>query len=132
MTLVPLLDASAVIQLHAFSAMAALALGVVQLVAPKGTLPHRTVGWAWAALMLIVAVSSFWIHEMRWIGPFGPIHLLSLYVLWALPTGVLSAHRHVVPRHAATMRGLFFGGLVLAGFFTLWPGRIMYQVVFGP
>ncbi|MDF2809301.1 MAG: hypothetical protein K0S56_332 [Microvirga sp.] len=132
MTLAPLLDASAAIQLHAFSAMAALALGVAQLVAPKGTLPHRTVGWAWAALMLIVAVSSFWIHEMRWIGPFGPIHLLSLYVLWALPTGVLSARRHVVPRHAAAMRGLFFGGLVLAGLFTLWPGRIMNQVVFGP
>jgi uncharacterized membrane protein len=29
------------------------------------------------------------------------------------------------------MLGLFLGALVIAGLFTLWPGRIMYQVVFG-
>jgi very-short-patch-repair endonuclease len=39
MTLAPLLAASSVIQLHAFAAMAAFALGIVQLSAPKGTVP---------------------------------------------------------------------------------------------
>lgn len=131
MSLTPLLDASLAIRIHAFSAIAALALGIVQLAAPKGTLPHRTLGWTWAALMLTVAVSSFWIHDMRWIGPFGPIHLLSIFVLWALPRALLRAHRHDVPLHARGMTGLFYGGLVLAGLFTLWPGRIMHQVVFG-
>ena len=45
MTLAPLLAASPAIELHAFAAMAAFALGVVQLSAPKGTIPHRTIGW---------------------------------------------------------------------------------------
>jgi uncharacterized membrane protein len=48
-----------------------------------------------------------------------------------LPIGVLAAHRHEVERHRRTMIGLFFGALVIAGLFTLWPGRIMHAVVFG-
>src|SRR5205807_2742488 len=65
MTLAPLLAAPAAIQLHAFAALAAFALGAVQLAAPKGTIPHRLFGWTWAALMLTVVVSSFFIHTIR-------------------------------------------------------------------
>jgi uncharacterized membrane protein len=50
-TLAPLLAASPAVKLHAFAAMAAFALGVVQLSAPKGTLPHRAIGWFWVVLM---------------------------------------------------------------------------------
>src|SRR5690348_8755302 len=32
------------------------------------------------ALMAVVAVSSLWIHEIRLVGPFSPIHLLSIWV----------------------------------------------------
>jgi len=49
MSLAPLLQAGSVIQLHAFAAMSAFVLGVVQLVAPKGTIPHRALGWIWVA-----------------------------------------------------------------------------------
>jgi len=45
--------------LHAFAAIAAFGLGAVQLAAPKGTLPHRTIGWFWVALMVTVAAPSF-------------------------------------------------------------------------
>ncbi|MGB7176641.1 MAG: hypothetical protein WBD33_07310, partial [Xanthobacteraceae bacterium] len=65
MTLEPLLQASPAIQIHAFAAMTAFALGVVQLSAPKGTLPHRTLGWIWIALMLVVSISAFFIHQLR-------------------------------------------------------------------
>ena len=61
MTLAPLLSASPAIQLHAFAAMTAFVFGLVQLAAPKGTLPHRTLGFIWVGLMLVVAGSSFWI-----------------------------------------------------------------------
>ena len=82
MSLAPLLDAAPAIPLHAFAAMAAFALGLVQFAAPKGTLPHRTVGWIWVGLMAIVAASSFWIHEIRLVGPWSPIHLLSIFTLY--------------------------------------------------
>ncbi len=132
MTLAPLLAAPAVIQLHALAAAAAFALGTLQLAAPKGTLPHRLFGWLWAALMLAVIVSSFFIHTIRMWGPWSPIHLLSLFTLVMLPLAVLHARRHDVRQHRRTMLGLFVGALVIAGIFTLLPGRIMHAVVFGP
>jgi uncharacterized membrane protein len=131
MTLAPLLDASPQIQVHAFAAIAAFGLGIVQLSAPKGTLPHRTIGWAWVALMFAVAFSSLFIHEIRMWGRWSPIHLLSIYVLIILPLAVLAARRHIVERHRKHMLGLFIGALVIAGAFTFWPGRIMHAVVFG-
>ena len=132
MTLAPLLAAPVVIQWHAFAGLGAFALGAVQLAAPKGTIPHRLFGWIWATLLLVVAVSSFFIHEIRLWGPFSPIHLLSVFTLIMLPLAVLLARRHEVARHRRAMTGLFVGALVIAGAFTLLPGRIMHAVVFGP
>jgi uncharacterized membrane protein len=130
-TLTPLLNASPAIQLHAFAAMAAFGLGVVQLAAPKGTLPHRTIGWIWVVLMLAVSLSAFFIHEIRLWGEWSPIHLIAIYTLAMLPLAVWRAHRHEVARHRRAMIGIFLGALVIAGLFTLLPGRIMHAVVFG-
>jgi hypothetical protein len=52
MSFAPLLNAAPAIPVHDFAAMAAFVLGVVQLAGPKGTLPHRTLGWVWVGLML--------------------------------------------------------------------------------
>jgi len=131
-TLAPLLAATSAIQVHAFAAMTAFALGIVQLAAPKGTLPHRTLGWIWVVLMLAVSVSAFFIHQLRLWGPWSPIHLLAIFTLVMLPVGVLAAHRHNVKKHRGTMIGIFVGALVIAGIFTFVPGRIMYAVAFGP
>jgi uncharacterized membrane protein len=131
MSLAPLLDAAPAIPLHAFAAMAAFALGVVQLAAPKGTLPHRTVGWVWVALMAVVAISSFWIHELKLLGPWSPIHLLSIFTLVVLPLAVWRARHHDVAGHRRIMIFTFIGALMVAGLFTFVPGRIMHAVVFG-
>jgi uncharacterized membrane protein len=131
MSLAPLLDAAPAIPLHAFAAMAAFGLGLVQFAAPKGTLPHRTIGWIWVGLMAMVAISSFWIHQIRLLGPWSPIHLLSIFTLIVIPLGVWQAHRHDVTAHRRIMILIFTGALVIAGLFTFVPGRIMHSVVFG-
>lgn len=131
MSLAPLLDAPPAIPLHAFAAMTAFVLGIVQLAAPKGTLPHRTLGWVWVGLMAFVAVSSFWIHEIRRWGPWSPIHLLSIFTPIMLVVAVLAARAHRVRAHKITMISIFGGALVVAGLFTLVPGRIMHTVLFG-
>src|SRR5580698_10025422 len=131
MSLAPLLDASPTIQIHAFAAMSAFVLGAVQLAAPKGTLPHRTVGWIWVLLMAAICISSFFIHAIRQWGPWSPIHLLSIFTLATLPVAVWRAHRHDVARHRNAMISLYLGALVIAGLFTFWPGRIMHAVLFG-
>ena len=111
--------------------MAAFALGIVQLTAPKGTVPHRTLGWIWVGLMLVVSVSAFFVHRLRLWGPWSPIHLLAIFTLIMLPLGAVAARQHAVERHRRTMIGLFAGALVIAGIFTLAPGRIMHSVIFG-
>ena len=131
MSLAPLLDAAPAMPVHAFAAMTAFMLGIVQLAAPKGTLPHRTLGWIWVCLMLAVAISSFWIHAIRLVGPWSPIHLLSIFVLITVPLAVWKAHRHQVAGHRRIMISIFSGALVIAGLFTLLPGRIMHAVVLG-
>jgi uncharacterized membrane protein len=130
-SLAPLLNAAPAIQLHAFAAMAAFGLGAVQLAAPKGTLPHRTAGWIWVVLMVIVATTSFWIHDLRVWGPWSPIHLLSIFTLAMLPLAVVHARRHRVGSHRNAMIAIFTGALVIAGIFTFVPGRIMHAVAFG-
>ena len=95
MNLAPLLTAPAVIQIHAFAALGAFGLGAIQLAAPKGTIPHRTIGWIWAGLMLGVVLSSFFIHTIRLWGPWSPIHLLAGFTLVGLCVAVHAARHHV-------------------------------------
>ena len=56
MSLAPLLAALPQIQVHAFAALAAFVLGAVQLAAPKGTLPHRTLAETrrWVEAMIAI------------------------------------------------------------------------------
>ena len=131
MALTPLLNASPEIQIHAFAAMTAFALGVVQFVAPKGTIPHRTIGWCWVALMVLVSITAFFIHDIRMWGPWSPIHLLAIFTLAMLPFAVLHARRHRVANHRQAMISIFVGALIIAGLFTFVPGRIMHAVAFG-
>ena len=131
MSLGPLLSAPPPIPWHAFAALAALVIGGAQLALPKGTTRHRVVGYAWAALMLGIAISSFWIQQIRLIGPFSPIHILSILVLITVPLAVWHAHRHRVTKHRKVMISLYVFALIGAGVFTLLPGRIMHAVVFG-
>jgi uncharacterized membrane protein len=131
MSLASLSNAATEIQVHAFAATAAFALGAVQLAAPKGTLPHRALGWVWVVLMLVISGSSFLIHGIRLWGPWSPIHLLSVFTPAMLVVGVLAARRDRVRAHRITMISIFAGALLLAGLFTLVPGRLMHTVLFG-
>ena len=67
--------------IHLAAVLPALAIGVAQLLLPKGTRSHKAFGWAWVAAMAIAAVSSFWIFGINSGGRFSVIHLLSVFVL---------------------------------------------------
>lgn len=131
MDLAPLIASGPVITAHALAALAALLLGIAQLVLPKGTAIHRLIGGAWVALMLVIALSSFWIHELRVVGLFSPIHVLSIGTLVGLAYAVRAARRGNIAGHRAGMLWLFYAALIGAGAFTLLPGRDMSLVVFG-
>ena len=117
--------------MHAIAALAAMVLGGLKLWGPKGIRNQRTLGYIWVGLMAIVAFSGFFIHVLKLVGPFSPIHLLSVLTLASLWYAIRAARRGTIKRHRQTMVALFWMALILTGFFTFWPGRVMYQVVTG-
>ena len=129
-SLAPLLAAPRLYQAHAFLALFALGLGIAQLAAPKGTVPHRAMGYLWVTAMSLIALSSFGIRSLH-PGRFSYVHVISLVTLAVLPLAVLHARRGRIKRHGIAMTSLFVGALIIAGLFTLVPGRIMGHVVFG-
>jgi uncharacterized membrane protein len=132
LSLEPLLNVSPVIQIHAAAAILALLVGALVLFRRKGDATHRFWGKLWVGSMAVTAISSFFIWTIRLVGPFSPIHLLSLLTLFLLYRGVSYARRHQIKLHMRMMQGTYVAALVIAGLFTFYPGRIINKVVFGP
>lgn len=132
MTLEPLLNASPAIQLHVATVVPAALIGGLMLILRKGTYLHRMAGRVWIGLMVLTALSSFFIHEIRLLGDFSPIHLLSIVVLVSAVEVVRSARRRNFVRHQRLVKSLYFGGIGIAGLFTLLPGRVMHEMAFAP
>jgi len=131
MSLTPLWQDGPIIAAHAQIAVAAMLAGAAQFAFAKGTLGHKTLGYVWVGAMAAVALSSFWIHEFRMLGPFSPIHLLSLLVLATLVYAIRAVRQGRIVAHKRAMVQLYALALILTGLFTLWPGRTMHAVVFG-
>ena len=126
-----LFQAPWIIQLHTYCALLSILIGALQFMRRKGGSSHRQLGRVWVGQMAIVALSSFAIFEIRLLGPFSPIHLLSLLTLGTLVVAVQAARAGNIQRHKQALASLYGFGLVLAGTFTLVPGRILHQVLFG-
>jgi len=126
-----LLSQSQPIPLHALAAIVAILLGAIQLLSRKGTLIHKALGWVWVLLMLVVSVSSLFIHEINMWGKYSPIHILSLWTIFCLLLAIYFVRIGNIKRHKQTMTVLYLLALILTGFFTLLPGRVMHVVIFG-
>lgn len=131
MSLEPLWNEGWIVASHALAAMLAVILGAVQFVLPKGTPGHRAIGYAWVALILFVALGSFWIHSLRVFGAFSPIHILSAITIATALWAVRCARIGALQSHRWTMITLYALALIVTGLFTLLPGRAMHAVVFG-
>jgi uncharacterized membrane protein len=118
-----------VVLIHVAAALVALALGALVFLRRKGTVTHGWMGRSWAVLMLVVAVSSFWItgddHKYSW------IHGLSAFVTLAVPLAVYYAIRGNIARHRGLMTGLYIGALIVAGGFSLSPNRLLGKTLLG-
>ena len=122
------------VYLHLVTVVPAIVIGAALLLSPKGTVNHRRWGKRYMVCMLLTAFITLAMPAHVgpvWLNHFGLLHLLSLLVicsvvgaLWAVRLGNIEAHRR-------SMQGLYLGGIVVAGAFTLLPGRLMHQWMFG-
>ena len=125
-----------IIAVHATAAILAIATGPVALWARKGREQrpklHRAFGYAWVTLMMVAAISAIFIPAG--VGPslggLGVIHLLVPFTLF----GLFNAFRYLfngnIAGHRKSMQRLYVGACLVAGGFTLLPGRYLGNLVF--
>ena len=116
---------------HAITALLAVIIGGIQLASAKGTRQHQVLGYLWVSMMMYVSISSFFISEIQLLGAFSPIHLLSVWTVFTLCTGVYFARVGNIKAHQWNMVLLYVLALLLTGLFTLLPSRVMGQMLFG-
>jgi uncharacterized membrane protein len=134
----PLAEATLAIQLHVATIVPAFVLGTwLIFFSTKGSRYHRLAGKAYLTLMVLTSIAAVFVRSFSgWsleIGPvkLGLIHLfipLTLNGVW----GTLAALRAGnIKAHQASMKGVYFGALIVAGLLTFAPGRIMYRLFLG-
>lgn len=119
--------------MHLLTVAPAAVLGTFLMLRGKGTRSHRLLGRLYMALMLTTAVISLFIPAAvgpQFIAHLGAIHLLSLVVIYCVPRAYFAARAHNIRAHKAAMMGVYFGGILVAGAFTLAPGRFLNQLLF--
>lgn len=125
------------IAVHMSAALGALALGPIALWARRAghvrPRVHRAFGYAWVTLMLVAALSAIFIrdHRLPNLAGFTPIHLLVPVTLATLAGAFLALARGRIAMHRRMMQQLYIGGCLVAGGFTLVPGRYLHGVLFG-
>ena len=113
------------IAIHIAAATLALLGGALVLFRHKGTLSHKVLGRIWVGAMTVVALSSFWIFEIRQGAGPSFVHLLSIWTLVSLALAVWFIRRGNVRAHKGFMVGTYLG-LIGAGLGALAPGRTLY------
>ena len=119
---------------HLATIVPAFFIGTYLMVQAKGTDRHRFLGRIYMLLMLLTAVISLFMTAQvgpKFLNHFGFIHLFSLLVLFLVPKAYLTSRNQDLDKHKRAMFGVYFGGILIAGFFAFMPGRMLHELLFG-
>ena len=111
----------------------AFIIATYMMLIKKGTAQHKFLGRIYMVLMLFTAMVTLFMSAQ--VGPtlfdhFGFIHLLSVLVLYSVPSAYFAIKAGDVKKHKLNMIGLYIGGMLVAGGFTLVPGRFLGDLIF--
>ena len=122
---------SPLIAVHMTAAISATVIGPFAMWARLGMTKrpklHRAFGYAWVTLMILTAVSAIFIRSGLGFNVYGfsPIHLLIPLTLGSLFFAFRSLSRGNIAAHKKSMISLYIQACLIAGFFTLVPGRFL-------
>jgi uncharacterized membrane protein len=118
------------VQLHLVTVIPAFLLGTWLLfVSRKGSYWHRALGFGYLALMTLTAIIAVFIQELR-PGQWSWVHLFVPLALWGVFAAIWRVRKGDIEGHKRAMFGLYFGGLLIAGGFTFFPGRLLHRLFF--
>ena len=118
-----------IIYIHATLALLAVPLGLYILLTRKGTKLHRMLGRIWVTLLIMVSLTAIFIQVINQ-GQYSLIHLLIPWTIGSLIYSIWSIRKFKKTKiegyklsHMYSMIGVYVGALLIAGAFTLMPGR---------
>jgi uncharacterized membrane protein len=120
--------------MHLATVVPAFLLGTYILLNPKGTPLHRTLGKLFMVLMLFTVVLVLFMPARRppmLLNHFGTNHIFVIPVAYFIPRAYFAARRGDVKKHMASVLGVYFGAVLLAGAFAFAPGRLLHSWLFG-
>lgn len=126
-----------VIAVHTTFAVSALALGPMALWSRLGSTVrprwHRAAGYAWVTCMLGAALSALFIRSsLAWSAwGFSPIHLLIGLTIFGLTRAFVYLYQGNIQGHRKSMQYLYIQACIVTGLFTLIPGRLLGQLIWG-
>lgn len=118
---------------HLATVLPAVILGLLQFILKKGTPLHRGIGWAYMICMMVTAVLTLFMEARvggQFLNHFGWIHLFSILTIWTVPTAIIAVRKGDIKSHKRKMILLYVGAILIAGAFTLTPGRYLHEVLF--
>ena len=126
-----------IIYVHATLALLAVPLGLSILLTKKGTKQHRILGRIWVTFLIIVSLTAIFIQAIN-SGQYSLIHLLIpwtigslIYSIWNIKKFKNTKIERYKFAHMYSMIGVYVGALLIAGAFTLMPGRFFHEILFG-
>lgn len=120
--------------LHLSTILPCVFLGAYLIGFKKGTKLHRRLGMAYMGLIFFSSFISLFMEARvgpQFLNHFGWIHSLSVITMTTVPISIRAVQRGNIKRHQRTMLLLYFSGLLIAGGFTLVPGRFLHEILFG-
>ena len=126
-----------IIYAHATLALLAVPLGLYILLTKKGTKQHKMLGRIWVIFLIIVSLTAIFIQTINpgqysWIHLLIPFTLVSLiYSIWNIKKYKKTKIERYKYSHMYSMIGVYVGALLIAGAFTLMPGRFFHHILFG-
>ena len=126
-----------IIYAHATLASLAVPLGLFIFLTKKGTKQHKMLGRIWVIFLIIVSLTAIFIQTINpgqysWIHLLIPFTLVSLiYSIWNIKKYKKTKIERYKYSHMYSMIGVYVGALLIAGAFTLMPGRFFHHILFG-
>ncbi len=126
-----------IIYAHATLALLAVPLGFYIFLTKKGTKQHKMLGRIWVIFLIIVSLTAILIQTINpgqysWIHLLIPFTLVSLiYSIWNIKKYKKTKIERYKYSHMYSMIGIYVGALLIAGAFTLMPGRFFHHILFG-
>ncbi|MFY0684460.1 MAG: DUF2306 domain-containing protein [Balneola sp.] len=119
--------------LHLITVVPCFFIGTLLLIIQKGTNVHKNLGRIYMCLMLVTAFITLFMQSQvgpRVLNHFGFIHSFSFLTIYTVPTAYLAIKKGNIQSHKRKMILLYFGAIIIAGGFTLTPGRYLHSIFF--